>query len=88
MLDDDDEKAARAARARARAHWPGRLTDFAGAEHDPPYASAEAALAAMDELCDAAWQLAGTPSRPLDRSAWPGRVWRDGKQPPEHEGGA
>ncbi|MBI5851010.1 MAG: hypothetical protein HZB39_08270 [Planctomycetes bacterium] len=87
-LDDSDELAKRAARARARSTWPGRVTDLAGAGRDPECASPAEALAAMDELCDAAWRLAGRPTQPLERSEWPGRVWRGGERPPEHDGGA
>ncbi|MCC6784289.1 MAG: hypothetical protein IT457_15715 [Planctomycetes bacterium] len=86
--DEPDEIAARAARARARAHWPGRLTDLAGSDQDPSYRSPSAALAAMDELCEAAWGLAGREPQPPDRNEWPGLVWREGRVPPEHEGGS
>ena len=73
----DNAQDERAARAAARASWPGRLTtleEMEGGEVVP--GTPEQRLALLLELSEAAWALSGKPWPDRDRSRWPGRVIR------------
>ncbi|MBM4380411.1 MAG: hypothetical protein FJ086_14130 [Deltaproteobacteria bacterium] len=70
-----------AARAAARAGWPGLKTTLAEAPGDDLSASttAEQRVAMVEELSVQAWSLTGRPFPKYTRAEMPGRIIRPGR---------
>ena len=65
-----------AARRRARANWPVRLTDLQDETAEPMQGTVAQRLTATWELTQQAWAVAGLPMPRYDRAHMPVRILR------------
>lgn len=84
MADSDEQ---RAARARARSHWPVRKFKLGEEPSDDlsDITTAAERLAMMWPLALQAWALARRPLPTYDRSRIPIRMYRNGEIPPDDD---
>lgn len=67
-----------------RRNWPGGKTTHS-AQSEPTIDDPGNAVAAVWPLTVTSWQLAGRAIPTYTRADAPGKVWRSGERPPEHE---